>query len=228
MGSKHGRRVAFPLLPSALDLQYIPLKTADQVRELLGETINRVRQGRLDLRAANTIGFLAGIHLKALDQRDEEPVGGHKRTENELKAISSLPRTKVEEEVLEHELMRLVVGLDQDKHPKAKLEAIIAAYVVNGKLESGNTRLVIPAEGMGSEAGPGMYTSLFNRLALNAAPGEANAQPAVSYEVRDLYPKPKGEEADSPEGTLPPSGESIDDPPTPSNNHHRILTVEIG
>jgi hypothetical protein len=34
---------------------------------LLEETINRVRQGPFDLRAANVIGFLASILLKALD-----------------------------------------------------------------------------------------------------------------------------------------------------------------
>jgi hypothetical protein len=42
------------------------------VGELLEETINRVRQGPFDLRAANAIGFLAGVLLKALDQRIEE------------------------------------------------------------------------------------------------------------------------------------------------------------
>jgi hypothetical protein len=42
------------------------------VGELLEETINRVRQSPFDLRAANSIGFLAGILLKALDQRIEE------------------------------------------------------------------------------------------------------------------------------------------------------------
>jgi hypothetical protein len=41
-------------------------KTGD-VASLLEETINRVRQGPFDLRSANTIGFLAGILLKALD-----------------------------------------------------------------------------------------------------------------------------------------------------------------
>jgi hypothetical protein len=49
-----------------------PLKSIGEVSELLEETINRVRQGPFDLRAANAIGFLAGILLKALDQRFEE------------------------------------------------------------------------------------------------------------------------------------------------------------
>ena len=38
---------------------------------MLEETINRVRQGVLDIRTANTIGFLAGIQLKALGQEKE-------------------------------------------------------------------------------------------------------------------------------------------------------------
>jgi hypothetical protein len=54
------------------------LKSIGEVIELLEETINGVRQGQCDLRAANTIGFLAGILLKA-------------QIENELKAIPSPP-----------------------------------------------------------------------------------------------------------------------------------------
>ena len=48
-------------------LPQIPLKSIGDVSRLLEETINRVRQGPFDLRAANAIGFLAGILLKAID-----------------------------------------------------------------------------------------------------------------------------------------------------------------
>ncbi len=44
-----------------------PLKSVGQVSELLEETINRVRQGPFDLRAANAIGFLAGTLLRAIE-----------------------------------------------------------------------------------------------------------------------------------------------------------------
>lgn len=44
------------------------LRSTGDVVSLLEETINRVRQGPFDLRAANTIGFLAGTLLKALDE----------------------------------------------------------------------------------------------------------------------------------------------------------------
>ena len=49
------------------DLLHIRLKSIGDVRGLLEETINRVRQGPFDLRAANAIGFLAGILLKTLE-----------------------------------------------------------------------------------------------------------------------------------------------------------------
>ena len=69
LGSKRGRRVKFRPRPDALDLPRRPLKSTEEVCELLEETINLVRRGSLDVRAANSIGVLAGIHLKALAQR---------------------------------------------------------------------------------------------------------------------------------------------------------------
>jgi hypothetical protein len=72
MGSKHGRRATFPPPRDASCLAHRPLKSIGEVSELLEETINRVRQGPFDLRAANAIEFLAGTLLKALDQRLEE------------------------------------------------------------------------------------------------------------------------------------------------------------
>jgi|ERR1700692_1470073 len=72
IGSKHRRRATLPPPPNASDLPDRPLKSMREVGELLEETINRVRQGPFDLRAANAIGFLSGVLLKALDQRIEE------------------------------------------------------------------------------------------------------------------------------------------------------------
>ena len=44
------------------------LKNVREVADLLEETINSVRQGKIDLRASNAIGFLSGILLKALEK----------------------------------------------------------------------------------------------------------------------------------------------------------------
>jgi hypothetical protein len=73
MGSAHGRSVTLHSRPDLLDLPHRPLTSAEEVCGLLEETINLVRRGSLDLRTANTIGFLAGIHLKALTQKAEVP-----------------------------------------------------------------------------------------------------------------------------------------------------------
>src|ERR1700722_2151241 len=52
-------------------LPYRSVRNIDELCELLEETINRVRQGPFDLRAANTIGLLAVTCMKALAQRDQ-------------------------------------------------------------------------------------------------------------------------------------------------------------
>jgi hypothetical protein len=72
------------------------LKSIGDVSELLEETINRVRQGPFDLRAANSIGFLAGTLLKAFDQRLEERVAHLeaaicRKEETETEAFEFLP-----------------------------------------------------------------------------------------------------------------------------------------
>ena len=202
------------------DLPTIRLRSIDDLIILLEETINRLRRGPFDLHTANTIGDLSGILLKALDQRGEDPIGGQKRIENELQAATSLPRTKVDEEVLEHELMRLVVELNQDKHPAMKLEAIKAAYVVNGTLESKGTRRLSPSDNQNNEASAGIYMSLFNC-------SNVPASPAPQKEGFDLFPPPSQEDDGAP-GPVPATGESIDDPPTSPNNHPRVITVEVG
>jgi hypothetical protein len=68
LGSNRGRRVISQSGPELLHPAHRSLKSADDISELLEETINRVRQGLLDSRVANTIGFLAGIQLKALTE----------------------------------------------------------------------------------------------------------------------------------------------------------------
>ena len=69
MGSRHGRKVTFSPAPNVLDLPFRPLKSNGDMIEFLEETMNRIRQGPVDLRTANVIGRLAGILLKAIDQR---------------------------------------------------------------------------------------------------------------------------------------------------------------
>ena len=70
LGSRRGSGKARCTSP-VLDLPHRSLKNAGEVCEMLEETINRLRQGELDRGTAATIGFLAGIQLKAISQRAE-------------------------------------------------------------------------------------------------------------------------------------------------------------
>jgi glycerol-3-phosphate cytidylyltransferase-like family protein len=142
------------------------------------------------------------------------------------KTVITVQRLKIQPEILDHRLMEMVLGLDMQRFPNELLNAIKAAYIVNGTMESGNTRLIIPKEGSGASEGQGTYTSLFNRLALNPAPAKAGAQPEASSEIFDLTPRPKQPEA--PQSTpLPPPGESIDANPPETKQNSRVITVQV-
>lgn len=51
-------------------LPEIKINTADDVVSLLEDTANRVRSGELDIRIANTLAYIAGHLLKALEITD--------------------------------------------------------------------------------------------------------------------------------------------------------------
>jgi len=58
------------VLPTNLPVKQ--LQTVAEVVELLGETINQVRRGELDLRVSNAIGYLSGILLSAIEKSSFE------------------------------------------------------------------------------------------------------------------------------------------------------------
>ena len=56
-------------MPDAEDLT---LAQIADVTTLLGRTINDVRQGKVDVKVANAVGYLAGVLLKSLEGGDVE------------------------------------------------------------------------------------------------------------------------------------------------------------
>src|SRR4051812_32349971 len=60
-----GRRNKVAALPT--DTPDYDLKNVGDVVILLGSTINQVRKGQVDPRVANSVGYLSGILLKALE-----------------------------------------------------------------------------------------------------------------------------------------------------------------
>jgi hypothetical protein len=65
-----GRRNKAPVLPE--DTPEFSLLSAGDVVSLIADTINRTRRGQLDPRVGNTIGYLSGVLLKALETGDHE------------------------------------------------------------------------------------------------------------------------------------------------------------
>jgi hypothetical protein len=51
-------------------LPALALRQTNEIVILLEETINKVRSGELDLKVANTVGFLSGHLLKAIELAD--------------------------------------------------------------------------------------------------------------------------------------------------------------
>jgi hypothetical protein len=182
-----------------------------QRKKVQEEIKARMEPVRLEQMRQQLLGDAAAAALEAL--------------QNDLtKKAADIGRQKIDAEVLDHELMRMVVGLDQDKHLKAKLAAIIAGYVVLGTLETNSMRRVGPPDKSNNEAPAVIYTSLFNRP--NAPPW-----PAPPEHVSDLFPEPSQQDdfsTGSEETALPTVGESIDDPPNSPNNQPSIITVKIG
>ena len=66
-GVSRTQKVVLPTTTPAM-----PLQTASDIVVLLGETINQVRLGELDLRVSNAIGYLSGILLSAMEKSSYE------------------------------------------------------------------------------------------------------------------------------------------------------------
>jgi hypothetical protein len=79
------------------DLPTKALRSTADVASLLEETINRIRQGPFDLRAANTIGFLAGTLLKALEDC---------KIEEQLSSLEAVTGNKAADETFDFRPMK--------------------------------------------------------------------------------------------------------------------------
>lgn len=53
-------------------MEVTPVKTSRDVVDLMESVINKVKEGRLDIRVANTIGYLAGVTQKAIREVEVE------------------------------------------------------------------------------------------------------------------------------------------------------------
>ena len=65
--SAKGGRARRELAVLSPDTAPLILRTAEDVGKLMVTTINQVRVGEIDVKVANTIGFLAGIWLRTME-----------------------------------------------------------------------------------------------------------------------------------------------------------------
>lgn len=181
--------------------------------------------------------------ISELEKRTARAEADAKAAEAEVTALAEAPKMAVNTPQLEHELMRLAVHLDIERHPQVKLAAIQAAFVVSGVLENGNVRRVQPKEPGDASFQNAIYGDLFDEMhrqrEMAGQPPkmiEAQAEP----QVFDLIPHdPVPENLD-----IPPEGETIEniagepDPetadPEPSKRPLRkpavpkVMTVDLG
>jgi hypothetical protein len=77
MGAKHGRRAVLPIdpreaTPESQKPADIP-KTAEQVRDVLAETMVQIRERKVDTKTANALAYVASSLLRAIEVSDLEP-----------------------------------------------------------------------------------------------------------------------------------------------------------
>ncbi len=166
--------------------------------------------------------------LEAENSRLRDELSAAKR---DLTGVMAVPRMRIDREVLDDRLMRLVVGLDVSRYPAVIHDAIKTAYVIEGLLEQGTTKRVVPPDLNAVQGTTGIYASVFDRMRLDAGNSQvvdAQTVPktpsATSEEIFDLTPVPPATQTAR---DLPPEGESIlpvKRMPVPS----RVMTVEIG
>lgn len=137
------------------------------------------------------------------------------------KTISTIQRMSIEQAVLEHELMRLAVGLDPDRHPDAKRKAIESAFVVLGVMQSGASKRIIPmsADVPGFQR-PSVYASVFDRPMEQLAQGLSEALPEPLNAKKDAVPL-------YPQADPAPPPPEIESPPPDDVKASRIISVEV-
>jgi hypothetical protein len=195
-------------------------------QQLLADAVNQVTAG------------LQGQILQAERARAE--------AQAELDVLTKIPKMKVASDEIEHQLMRLVTGLDQDKHPQVKLAAIQVAFVVAGLLDHGTLKRAIPIEPDDGKPAAGVYQNLFERLRSERANAEIGATPLLpaggateamplSDDVFDLVPRPKAQPTAP--ASLSAFGEPVDaraplgpdyKAPKGKSGNPKVMTVEVG
>lgn len=148
--------------------------------------------------------------------------------------VEQIKLHKLDQDVIYGRLMQMVVGLDMHRQPEVLHEVIKTAAMIDGAIQIGNTKRVIPAETGQENPSAFVYASIFNRApstpTLPPKPSETKPE-SPDDGISDLYPPDPSKPSPIPDTpvplVLPPSGESIDEPAAKPKDNSGILTVEI-
>ena len=156
-------------------------------------------QQRLDARARER-KIEAEDKAKELERENQHLEKDKEMLRTEVTAMKSLPRLKITDEMIEHELARCV-ELDPALHGKIKLDAIMVASVIKGLARRGNFERLTPAAPPGTGDGGGVYSALFNRMRTGESEGSAALPGLIEAgepEPADLLPPPPPEPVQPP------------------------------
>lgn len=145
--------------------------------------------------------------------------------------LASIKLLKLDPEVLEGRLMQGVIGIDIRRHPDVLLEFIKAGYVLNGSIQSGNTKRLTPSEENKENPAATVYRAIFSPSSqtIPASPSllEIN-QEAPPEGASPLYPDIKPPvPLKLTANPLPAAGESLEEI-SPRATDSTVITVEIG
>jgi hypothetical protein len=72
LGRKSGRARRYVLPSEQGEPELVPPRTAQQIRDALGQAMSDVRARRLDPKVASTLGYLASVLLKSIETSEIE------------------------------------------------------------------------------------------------------------------------------------------------------------
>lgn len=139
--------------------------------------------------------------------------------ESLARKVADVRKLKIEWDVLKGRCMEIVLALDIQRFPTEVMNGIKLAAGLDGIAKVGQFELVGKEEATASD-GPGTYTALFNRLALQSSPESSLAPPGASGEVFDIIPQ---EKPPAPIVAPPPTEQSD----TAAKGNSRIISVEV-
>lgn len=170
---------------------------------------------------------LAGIRAEQMRQAVVSEAAQEAKIQFKQEVVATVEKAKLmglNRELLIDQLMQCAIGINMHLFPKEKLDYIKAGLVLEGIIESGQTKRVAPLESGLKESSGGIYTNHFDRLAQGSTGVESSPESSASPPQDDAYELIPPEQ----KVKLPPPGEPIHENRPTEPSRGRVITVEVG